>query len=175
MLVREHPKAGLAEPVGVQGDTMGTGWGHDGDTMGTGCPKHPPVPTMAHARPQQLLGQGLVSLPIKPPLSPGTCGVGDPPWGGGGSPSPSLCSTLHSHCSLPAPHSCAWPQWPLLAASPAPAALPRPLPRGRATPLAAEAEKSIPVRKKKKKVPPGRHQLRRRAASRALSPDRLSQ
>lgn len=82
--LQEDPTPRLAEPVGVRGDRMGTG-----------CPQHPPVPMMAHARPRQLLGQGMVSLPIKPLLSPGPVRGGETPvagwWIPQALPSPAFC------------------------------------------------------------------------------------
>lgn len=139
------------------GGACGCAGGQDGDRVSptSPCPHDGTCQTPAAP------GTGDGVAPHKATIVTGArAGWGNPRRGVVDPASPSLSSILHSHCSLPAPHSCAWPQWPLLAASPAPAALPRPLPRCRATPLAAEAEKFIPV-KKKKSILAG-HQLRRR-------------
>lgn len=119
-----------------------------GDRVGMGCPPHPGGPIgMAHDAPQQLLGQKTAFLPIKPLLSPGHVWGGETPPAGGESPKPfpwlGFCIPI-----APLLRSCASPQWPLLAALPAPAALPQPLPQPRPSPPAAEVEKFIPVKTK---------------------------
>lgn len=73
------------------GGACGCAGGQDGDRVSPTSP----VPMMAHARPRQLLGQGMVSLPIKPLLSPGPVRGGETPvagwWIPQALPSPAFC------------------------------------------------------------------------------------
>ena len=145
--------------------------------MGTGRPQHlrGPIGT-AHGRPQQLLGQGMASLPIKPLLSPGHVQGGETPSGGGESPkpfpSPAFCIPV-----APLPHPT---QLRLATMAPScrvtgagcAASAPSPAPT---FPAGSQGGKIHPC---KNKIHPSSHQLRRRTMSGGCSPrhapDRLS-
>lgn len=75
--------------------------------MGTRCPQHLCGPIgMAHARPQQLLGQGTTSVPIMPLLSLGHVWGGETPSEGWQIPQVlPVARILHSPRSPPTPHA----------------------------------------------------------------------
>lgn len=146
--------------------------------VGTGCPQHPcHLNGMAHARPQQVLGEGMASPPIKLLLSPGHVQGGEIPSEGAESPkpfpSPAFCIPI---APLPRPAqlrlatmapSCRVTGAGCAASAPSP---PPTFPAG---------SRGGKIHSCKNKIHPGSHRLRRRTTSRGWSPqhppDQLSQ
>lgn len=99
---QEHPSTQHHSPASQSGAAHGCA----GAQGRTGCPQHPGGPIgMAHARPQQLLGQGMASLPIKPLLSLGHVQGGETPSGVANPPSSSHRRRFASPWLPPAPRA----------------------------------------------------------------------